>query len=105
MRRLPAIVRIFREASLQHVVERGRSEGLRRQQRIRFGGHNRRHQHGAAFSLKRFAAGEHFVEHDAEREQIGAGVGGFAFDLLGREILDVLNVRALRGDLLLRRDK
>ena len=41
---------------------------------------------------RRFAegtlAGEHFVEHTTEREDVAAGVGGFATHLLGRHVAD-----------------
>ena len=33
-----------------------------------------------------FFPGDHFIEHDAERENIGAAVNGFSFDLLRRHV-------------------
>src|SRR5215471_11201214 len=39
------------------------------------------------------AAGEHFVEHQPEREDVGARIGGFALQLLRRHVLQ----RALDG--------
>ena len=47
-----------------------------------------RHGLGGGLALERAAAGQHLVEHDAEREQVGAAVDGLAADLLGRHVAD-----------------
>ena len=38
------------------------------------------------FAVERAAACRHLVEHDAEREDVGARVGLASFDLLGRHV-------------------
>src|SRR4249920_3095580 len=38
--------------------------------------------------MKRSLAGEHFVQHSAERKNVGAGIGGLTPNLFGRHVAD-----------------
>ena len=68
----------------------------RRSGRLR--GHDGRDQAGAVLSLERLLARGHLVEHGAEREDVGARVGGRAFELLGGHVLERPHDRALLGE-------
>ena len=59
---------------------------------------NRAHQTGAARSRKRRAAGEHFVEDRAEREDVASRVGLLPLDLFGRHVLKRPENRSLFRD-------
>ena len=48
--------------------------------------HDGKKQDAGGVALKRFGAGRHLVERDAEREQIGPSVHGLAQSLLGRHV-------------------
>ena len=57
---------------------------------------------GLAFAVEGHAAGEHFVEHAAEGEDVAARVGILAFELLGRHVLECPEHRASLGQRLTR---
>ena len=51
------------------------------------------------FALERERAGDHFVEHDAEGEEVGARIEVFAENLLGRHVGDRAHGSAGAGEL------
>jgi hypothetical protein len=79
--RLPAIVRILGEAGSQHALQRAFGKVRKRR---RLGGQNGRDQAGLASALEGAPSAEHFVEHGAESEDIGARIGFLALQLLRR---------------------
>ena len=58
---------------------------------------DRRHRVGGRVALERALAGQHFVEHRAEGEQIAARVDGLPAHLLGRHVADRAHHRARVG--------
>ena len=82
MRCLPPFVGLFRETAAHDVVERLRREWLKRGNGWRIALQNRSDDTGGGFAVKGSPAGEHLVQHRAERKHIAAGVGLLSFDLL-----------------------
>ena len=95
---LEALVGIFREADSYQALERGRGERLQRGDGRGFGGQYGGDDAGSGLAVKSFFARGHFVEHGAERENIGAGVGFFAFELFGGHVLECADDAALLGE-------
>ena len=70
--------------------------------------HNGFENYGGAFAAKRQLSGGHFIENDAERKKIAAGIKFFCAHLFGRHVGDssdgasgageVLWINNLRGD-------
>ena len=83
---LPAVVRGFGEALSDEAIERGRGHRLDGGDRRWIGGHHGRDEARLAGAHETSAAGDHLVEHCAEGEDVGARVGLFAFELLGRHV-------------------
>src|SRR5579872_1857786 len=88
MSRKVAVARILLEAGGDDVLERRWSKRLKRADGVGIAFENCRRQRDLTFPLKRSLTGSHLVKHSAEGEDVGAGVGFFAFDLLGRHVLD-----------------
>ncbi len=97
-RRLPALLPIFRETSPNRVIEDWWSQWLESDDRRRILFENRRSHTQVAFAGERGAAGQHFVEHGAERENIAAAVEVLAFNLLRGHVLERANDGAFGGD-------
>ena len=94
--RLPALLRVLREAGLDDAVERRRRHRLRPSRSAAA-----RRCMIAEISdawlapANAFLPGRHLVEHGAEREDVGARVGLLALELLGRHVLERPEDRAL----------
>ena len=86
VRGLPAIVRILGETARHEPIERPWRHRQQRRQRRRIDVHDRRDQARLALAVERLPAGEHFVEHGAEREDVGARVDGLSLHLLRRHV-------------------
>ena len=72
---------------MQHdPVERGRQRVVLVAGRRRVFLQDRVHRLDRRIGVERAAAGEHLVEHDAEREDVGAVIDGLAAHLLGRHV-------------------
>ena len=95
MSRLPPIYRRLRKAALDNVVKRGRSEWRQRRHRGRFRLENLRYETRLCGGLERAPAGGHLVQQGAQREDVGAHVGGLALHLFGRHVLQRADDRAL----------
>ena len=55
---------------------------------------NRRDESGGALAFERLPAGQHFVDERTKRKDVGARVRLFAFELLGRHVLQRADDRA-----------
>ncbi len=87
---------VFRglQTSLAILLETPRDQAAELRRHLRAPrGHDRwcvpedgRHERGLASARERPVAGRHLVQHDAEREDVGARVDGAALDLLGRHV-------------------
>jgi hypothetical protein len=66
VRRLPALLRIFREAPPHETLERGGRRWLHGRHGIRIGRHDGRYQHRARLPVERLAPRDHLVEHGAK---------------------------------------
>ena len=84
--RLPALRRVLRQARPDHLLERGRRPRLQGRDRPRLLLQDRRHHARRALALEGALAGQHLVQHQAEREDVRALVGRLALDLLRRHV-------------------
>ena len=96
VRRRPAVLGLLGETALDDPVERGRDHRLDRRDRSRVRVHDRADQARLARPRESLLARHHLVEHAAEREDVAAGVGVAALELLGRHVLERPEDRALR---------
>ena len=71
-----APLRILRENFIQHLLQRRLKLRLELGCRLRRFVDNFVHHCGEVSARKRLRAGEHFVQHDTEREDIGTAVDG-----------------------------
>ena len=85
---LEAAAGILGHAHQDDLVERRREIAAERDRRRRIGVELRGHQRVLRIGVEWDLAGEHFVERGAEGVDVGAGVGGFAADLLGRHVVE-----------------
>jgi hypothetical protein len=83
--RLPPPLRMFLQAAAQQVVQ-ARIQIRRERLEARLAHQHRRHHVWHCFALKRLAARQHFVEHDAEREHVAPLIGRKPFRLLRRHV-------------------
>ena len=94
---LPASRGILGEARPDEMVERGR----RHRPQLRDGRglplQDRGDDAGRRPALERLPAGDHLVDHGAEREDVGARVGLFAVELFRRHVLQGAEDRASAG--------
>src|SRR5207302_1058808 len=79
---LLAQVAIFFERLVDDVLELFREVGVQADRRNRGAVENRLKNQRGSLSAKRQVSGGHFVEHDAERKQIGARIEFFSLGLL-----------------------
>ena len=101
--RLPSLVRIFRKTALQQTIQRRRSDSGDRRCRTF---HNRCDHTGRRRALKRPLAGQHFIQHQAKREDVAAGLDFLAarlrLQLLGRHVVqrahDLILARERHGE-------
>ena len=84
---LPALVWILCQRAFGQVIENGRAERLQLRNWRRFGTQNGGDDARSAFACERLAAGEHFVEHRSQAENVGARVRLFTLQLLWAHIL------------------
>ena len=68
--RLPSLVGVLCEATLQHVVEARWGQGLELGERLWLVSQDGADQARLALPLKRFSSRQHFVQHRAEREAL-----------------------------------
>jgi hypothetical protein len=94
---LPALFGVLLEALLDDVIESGRREGTQGGDGRRLLSQNRGDQRRLALAGKGLAPGRHFVKHGAERENVRAGVGLSALELLGRHVLERPQDRSFLG--------
>ena len=79
------------------MLQRRRTEGLDRGDRIWFLFKNCSGDRDRALAFKGSLARRHFIEHRAQRENIAASVGFFAFHLLRRHVLERSHNRSFGG--------
>ena len=95
--RLEALLRVLLEAVQDDPVERGRQRlaplGGRRGVLLE----DRVHRLDGRVALERAASRQHLVEHDAEREDVGAVIDGLPAHLLGRHVPHRAEHRARAG--------
>ena len=97
--RLEAVVRVLRERAEHDHVEVGRDVGPLQRRRPRRVGEMLHRDLDRRLAAERRLAGEHLVEDDADRVEVGALVDGGAARLLGREVLRRPDDRAGLGHL------
>ncbi len=83
---LVADVAVLFQSLSDDIVQFGRQPGVELQCRHRFLCEQGREDESRSISRERRASRGHFIEHQAEREQIRAGVQFFSAGLLGRHI-------------------
>lgn len=87
VRALPAFFRILREARPDDALERRRRQRLNLRDRLRLAFEDRGDEARATPPGERTLARHHLVENDSEREDVGARVRFFSFELLGGHVL------------------
>ena len=85
---LPAGIRVLGHALTHHPVERGGHRRLQRGQRRRFFLEDGGDEAGLAARLECGFAGDGFVQHQAEGEDVAARIGGLALQLRRRHVLE-----------------
>ena len=95
--RLEPVVRLLRHAGLDDAVEGRRCHRRDRRDRSWLAFQDRRDQARAALAGKRLLARSHLVQHAAQGEDVGAGVGLLALELLRGHVLERPEDRALFG--------
>ncbi len=83
---LVAQLAFFFQRTINDVLEPGRQVGIQPDRRDRRPVHDAVKNYAGSFSAKGQRSGGHFVEHDSERKQVGAGVEWLASNLLGRHV-------------------
>ena len=83
--RLPAALRMFIEAALQE-IRKPRVEVRRQGIQIGIARQHGRHHVRHALALERLAAGQHLVQHAAERKHVAAMIGGKSLRLFRRHV-------------------
>jgi hypothetical protein len=103
VRRLPPVVWVLRETTGHEAVKSPRYCREQRRQRRRVDVHDRGNEARLALALKRLPAGQHLVEHDAEREDVGPGIDAAPFHLLGRHVANRAENHSRAGQIRLNR--
>src|SRR5437016_3674636 len=96
VRGLNTLIGILRQTGPDHLIDRR----WRRGNRLRFVLENRSDETGLAVATESCLAGDHFIKHEAECEDIAARVGFFAVKELRRHVLNRPENLPLLGHLL-----
>ncbi len=94
MRGLVARVAVLLECAADDTVQFRRGIGTGTAKRRRCCVRDRGHHRDLVFAGKRQAAGDHLVQHDAERPDIGPHIAALADEMLGRHVGDGADRRA-----------
>ena len=96
--RRPALRRVLGDSPRNHVVDERRHAGNRRGDRRRVARQDGRNQAGLAGAAERRLAGEHLVEHGAERKDVGPGIHLTSLELFRRHVLEGAENGSLAGE-------
>ena len=93
-RRLESFDDVLLETVTDDAIERGRNVCACAVELRRIFLQDRRHRVGSRVAFERSSAGQHFVQHGAERKEVRASIDRLSANLLGRHVADRAHHRA-----------